>query len=182
MRVCLVYDCLYPYTIGGAERWYRNLAERLAARGHEVTFLTRRQWGSDDQDPTCRACGSSPCPRAWSCTRAGDGACSRRCCSGWASCVISVRHGNRYDVVHTASFPYFSLLACGGCAPAAGLPARGRLARGLDAATIGASTWAPWEASSAGGSSARACAFRSARSASHDCTSGDCARRGSTVS
>ena len=29
MRVCIVYDCLYPYTIGGAERWYRNLAERL---------------------------------------------------------------------------------------------------------------------------------------------------------
>src|SRR2546421_1384218 len=44
VRVCIVYDCLYPYTIGGAERWYRNLAERLAEAGHEVTFLTRRQW------------------------------------------------------------------------------------------------------------------------------------------
>ena len=31
MRICLVYDCLFPYTVGGAERWYRNLAERLAA-------------------------------------------------------------------------------------------------------------------------------------------------------
>src|SRR5437763_7323565 len=44
MRVCLVYDCLFPYTVGGAERWYRNLAERLAADGHEVTYLTLRQW------------------------------------------------------------------------------------------------------------------------------------------
>ena len=37
MRICIVYDCLFPYTVGGAERWYRNLAERLAAgrpRGH----------------------------------------------------------------------------------------------------------------------------------------------------
>ena len=33
MRICLVYDCLFPYTVGGAERWYRNVAERLAARG-----------------------------------------------------------------------------------------------------------------------------------------------------
>ena len=33
MRVCLIYDCLFPYTVGGAERWYRNLAERLVARG-----------------------------------------------------------------------------------------------------------------------------------------------------
>ncbi len=44
MRVCVVYDCLFPYTIGGAERWYRNLAEHLAAQGHEVTYLTLRQW------------------------------------------------------------------------------------------------------------------------------------------
>jgi hypothetical protein len=30
MRICVVYDCLFPHTIGGAERWYRNLAERRA--------------------------------------------------------------------------------------------------------------------------------------------------------
>ena len=30
VRVCLVYDCLFPHTVGGAERWYRNLAERLS--------------------------------------------------------------------------------------------------------------------------------------------------------
>ena len=33
VRICLVYDCLYPHTVGGAERWYRNLAERLARTG-----------------------------------------------------------------------------------------------------------------------------------------------------
>ena len=44
MRVCVVYDCLFPYTVGGGERWYRNLAERLAAEGHDVTYLTLRQW------------------------------------------------------------------------------------------------------------------------------------------
>src|SRR5258708_13675259 len=44
MRVCIVYDCLFPYTIGGAERWFRHLAERLAAEGHDVTYLTLRQW------------------------------------------------------------------------------------------------------------------------------------------
>src|SRR5436305_9643249 len=44
MRICLVYDCLFPFTVGGAERWYRNLAERLAGEGHDVTYLTLRQW------------------------------------------------------------------------------------------------------------------------------------------
>src|SRR4051794_24350408 len=33
MHICLVYDCLFPWTYGGAERWYRNLAERLPPRG-----------------------------------------------------------------------------------------------------------------------------------------------------
>ena len=37
MRICILYDCLFPWTVGGAERWYRNLAERLAADGHDVT-------------------------------------------------------------------------------------------------------------------------------------------------
>src|SRR5437773_407331 len=44
MRICLVYDCLYPHTIGGAERWYRDLAARLSREGHEVTYVTLRQW------------------------------------------------------------------------------------------------------------------------------------------
>src|SRR3954453_905530 len=53
LRVCLVYDCLFPHTVGGAERWYRNVAERLAADGHEVTYLTLRQWprGADPGVP-----------------------------------------------------------------------------------------------------------------------------------
>src|SRR2546423_2514601 len=62
VRVCIVYDCLYPYTIGGAERWYRNLAERLASSGHEVTFLTRRQWerGADPEVAGVRVVAVSP--------------------------------------------------------------------------------------------------------------------------
>src|SRR5207247_29535 len=62
VRVCIVYDCLYPFTIGGAERWYRNLAEQLASRGHEVTFLTRRQWprGEDPGVAGVRVVAVSP--------------------------------------------------------------------------------------------------------------------------
>ena len=62
MRVCLVYDCLFPYTVGGAERWYRNLSERLAADGHDVTYLTLRQWYRNERanaatrTPRSRAC------------------------------------------------------------------------------------------------------------------------------
>jgi len=47
LRICIAYDCLFPWTVGGAERWYRNLAERLAEDGHAVTYITRRQWPAD---------------------------------------------------------------------------------------------------------------------------------------
>src|SRR4051812_10907817 len=49
LRICILYDCLFPYTVGGAERWYRNLAERLAAEGHVVTYLTLRQWDEGER-------------------------------------------------------------------------------------------------------------------------------------
>src|SRR3954452_20038998 len=46
MKIAIAYDCLFPNTVGGAERWYRNLAERLDAR-HSVVYLTRKQWGEE---------------------------------------------------------------------------------------------------------------------------------------
>jgi glycosyltransferase involved in cell wall biosynthesis len=109
MRVCLVYDCLYPYTVGGAERWYRNLALRLRDAGHEVTYLTLRQWDGELQDLEgidVQVVG----PRMDLYT--GD---RRRILPpivfGAGVLWNLLRHGRRYDVVHTASFPYFSLLA-----------------------------------------------------------------------
>lgn len=111
VRICLVYDCLFPHTVGGAERWYRALAERLAADGHEVTYLTLRQWprGTDPgvQGVSVRVVG--PRMRLY----AGPG--RRRILPpvvfGIGVLWHLLRHGRRYDVVHTCSFPYFSLLA-----------------------------------------------------------------------
>ena len=109
MQICLVYDCLYPYTVGGAERWYRNLAERLAASGHEVTFLTRRQWEGDSVDvPGVRVVAVSPRMELYTHGR-------RRILPpvlfGLGVLYHLLRRGRKYDVVHTASFPYFPLLA-----------------------------------------------------------------------
>ncbi len=120
MRVCVVYDCLYPYTVGGGERWYRSLAERLAEEGHnEVTYVTLRQWGRGET-PELAGGGVrvlSVGPRMGLYT--GDG--RRRV---WPPIVFGLgvlwhllRHGRRYDAVHTCSFPYFSLLAAAAVRP-----------------------------------------------------------------
>ena len=111
MRVCLVYDCLFPYTVGGAERWYRNLGERLAADGHEVTYLTLRQWGRDEnaEVPGVRVVSAGPRMELYA--PGGRRRVLPPLVFGAGVLWHLLRRGGRYDVVHTASFPYFSLLA-----------------------------------------------------------------------
>jgi glycosyltransferase involved in cell wall biosynthesis len=110
MRICLIYDCLYPHTVGGAERWYRNLAERLAADGHDVTYLTRRQWprGTDPGVPGVKVIAVAPGLPLY--VKSGRRSITEPLAFGAGVFAHLLRHGGRYDVVHTASFPYFHLL------------------------------------------------------------------------
>lgn len=122
MRIALVYDCLYPYTTGGAERWYRSLAEELARR-HQVTYLTRRQWKRGDQPDA---------PRGVNVIAFGAGrdlydhAGRRRVGPplrfGLAIFCHLLRGRYRYDVVHVCSFPYFPLIAAAIARRAGGPP------------------------------------------------------------
>jgi len=114
MRVCLLYDCLFPHTVGGAERWYANLAERLAADGHEVTYLTLRQWPRGERpriDERVQVICAGP--RMGLYTNDGRRRILPPLAFGLGVLWHLLRKGHRYEVVHTASFPYFSLLAAG---------------------------------------------------------------------
>jgi glycosyltransferase involved in cell wall biosynthesis len=117
MRICLVYDCLYPYTIGGAERWLRGLGEDLARSGHEITYVTRRAWekGDEPQIEGLRVIPVSPGGalytesgrrRIWPPVRFGIGVF-------WHM----LRHKRDYDAVHAIAFPYFSLIGLRAAAP-----------------------------------------------------------------
>jgi glycosyltransferase involved in cell wall biosynthesis len=123
MRVCLLYDCLFPYTVGGAERWYRNLGERLAAAGHEVDYLTLRQWDGPRELELDGMRVVAVGPRMALYTEDGRRRILPPLVYGAGVLWRLLRTGRRYHVVHTASFPYFSLLA----AALARLPHRFRL-------------------------------------------------------
>ena len=110
MRILIVYDCLYPYTVGGGERWLRSLSQRLAEDGHEVSYLTLRQWprGVLPDVPGVRVVTGGPRMKLYV-----DG--RRRMMPplvfGAGALSHLLRHGRSYDVVHTAAFPFFALLA-----------------------------------------------------------------------
>ena len=108
-----MYDCLFPFTVGGAERWYRNVAERLVSAGHEVTYVMLRQWPREEPPriPGVRVVAVGP--RLSLYTEGGRRKIGPPLVFGLGVLVHLMLRGGRYDSVHTASFPYFSLLAAG---------------------------------------------------------------------
>ena len=111
MRLAIVYDCLYPHTVGGAERRYRSLAERLARR-HQVTYITRRQWSSGvlpDAPAGVRVVAVSRGAQLY--TPSGRRRIIPPLRFAGGVLVHLLRHRHDYDVVHTCAFPYFPLLA-----------------------------------------------------------------------
>lgn len=49
-RICLVYDCRWPVSHGGAEKWLGSLGKALAEQGTLVTYLHGAKRGEDSQD------------------------------------------------------------------------------------------------------------------------------------
>src|SRR3954451_16403122 len=111
MRICVIYDCLYPWTVGGGERWYRNLAAEFTAAGHDVTYLTRLQWDPDDPPriPGVDVVAVSPREPLYGAN--GNRRVGPPLRFGWGVLRHLARTRGGYDVVHTCAFPYFSTLA-----------------------------------------------------------------------
>jgi glycosyltransferase involved in cell wall biosynthesis len=120
VRICIVYDCLFPHTVGGAERWYAGLAERLVQEGHEVSYLTLRQWergAAPEIDPRVRVIVAGPRMALY--TSSGRRRILEALVFGAGAFLHLLRAGRRYDAVHTCAFPYFALLAAAAVRPLA---------------------------------------------------------------
>jgi len=108
MRIALVYDCLYPHTVGGAERWLRELALALSAE-HDVTYVTRRQWRRGENPiPGVRCLAVAPGGRLY--TEAGRRRVAPALSFGAGCFLHFVLNRRRYDIVDCLSFPYVPLL------------------------------------------------------------------------
>lgn len=109
MRVCLVFDCLYPHSVGGGERWYRAVAEGVAAHGHDVTYLTLLNWDptTGPEVPGVDVIAVAPEMPIYAKGRRSIGAQLR---FGLGVFRHLARHGARYDVVQTPAL-HLSLLA-----------------------------------------------------------------------
>jgi glycosyltransferase involved in cell wall biosynthesis len=120
-NICVIYDCLFPLTHGGAERWYRVLVDQLVAAGASVTYLTRRQWDADAPEWTgvkiVEVSRSSELYDAEGTRRTGPALEF-----GLGTFTWMVRHRRDFDAVIVANFPFFSLLAVRGALVGARTP------------------------------------------------------------
>ena len=109
-RICVIYDCLFPLTHGGAERWYRCLADELVASGGDVIYLTRRQWtGSAPPWPGVTVTAVSASSELYD--DHGVRRTGPTLAFGAGTFVWLIRHRHKIDAVIVASFPFFSFLA-----------------------------------------------------------------------
>jgi glycosyltransferase involved in cell wall biosynthesis len=108
-RIALVYDCVYPATVGGAERWLTQLAEALG-RQHEVTYVTRRQWARG-QSPIPGVECVAAAPRLGLYARSGRRRLLPPLLFGVGTFLHFARRRGHYDVVHCLSYPFLPLIA-----------------------------------------------------------------------
>lgn len=106
-RVAVVYDCLFPLSLGGGERLYRRVAELLVDRGLSTDYITRRVW-DDVPVTTFRLVG----------LRRGEiyNARGVRTALGALKFAFGVwryfvRHRNDYDVILASALPVLTALA-----------------------------------------------------------------------
>lgn len=107
MKIALVYDAIYPYMRGGAERRYFELGRRLA-QNHEVHLLGWQFWSGPKtrrlEGMLLRGVGS-PVP-----FYAPGGRRSIKEAAAFAYRLLPTVARERFDIIDCSSIPYLSVL------------------------------------------------------------------------
>jgi glycosyltransferase involved in cell wall biosynthesis len=106
LRIAYVYDALYPYLHGGAERRFAELARRLAAR-HEVHSVSWQFWEGParrtEEGVVLHGVGTPPS------LYGDDGKRTVREALSFAARLPGVLLRERFDVIDCAATPYLPL-------------------------------------------------------------------------
>lgn len=103
MNILLLYDCIYPRSVGGVEHRNHELARALAARGHRVTLAGFAE-ARTEPSPGVEILPVGPPGRLYT----PDGRRSTGEAVRFARSVLRLDLG-RFDVIETANIPYAHL-------------------------------------------------------------------------
>lgn len=106
MKIAIVYDVIYPYVKGGAERRYYEVGKRFAAKGHEVHFYGMKFWEGNNVIKKNNMYYHGLCENKPLYTKIGRRSLSQAIFFG-LNCFKLLRID--FDVIDCCGFPYFSL-------------------------------------------------------------------------
>jgi glycosyltransferase involved in cell wall biosynthesis len=106
MRIAFVYDAIYPWVAGGAERRFHELGRRLCER-HDVTFIGWQWWDGpariERDGVTLHGVGRPPG------LYGADGKRTVREALAFSTRLLPVLLRNRWDVIDCSATPYLPL-------------------------------------------------------------------------
>jgi glycosyltransferase involved in cell wall biosynthesis len=106
MRIAFVYDALYPWVKGGAERRFHELGRRLAA-AHDVHYLSWQWWEGDAtvrrDGMTFHGVGRAPA------LYGGDGKRTVSEAVAFSARLLPTLLKHRFDVIDCSATPYLPL-------------------------------------------------------------------------
>jgi glycosyltransferase involved in cell wall biosynthesis len=103
MKIAYIYDAVYPWVKGGAEKRIYELSRRLAARGHEVHCYGMKWWPGESKILQDKVHLHAVCPPM---TLYENGKRSIRQAAFFAGKLLSVPLDG--DVIDCQNFPYLS--------------------------------------------------------------------------
>jgi glycosyltransferase involved in cell wall biosynthesis len=110
MKIAYIFDLIYPYdaNAGGVGKRIREIAKRLAAKGHEVTLFGMKHWKGEDiiYEDGLRLWGVCPPIDIWEGNRRSI---KEAIYFGWR--VLFPLLKEKYDVIDCQNFPYFPCFA-----------------------------------------------------------------------
>lgn len=108
-RIALVYDAIYPYVKGGAERRFYELGKQLTAQGFEVHLYGMKLWDGPSviERDGMFLHGISKARSLY--IRGGRRSMTQPLLFG-SACFKLFRE--KFDVIDCCGFPYFSLFSC----------------------------------------------------------------------
>jgi glycosyltransferase involved in cell wall biosynthesis len=119
MRIAFLYDCIYPYTIGGVERRVHEIGRRLAARGHDIHHFGMKFWDGPEtiEEGGVHIHGVSPASPLYSGGRRAILPAARYA----GSLILPLLSGN-FDLIDAQQFPYLHCLPATFAAAAKKIP------------------------------------------------------------
>jgi len=111
MKIAIVYDVIYPFSIGGGEKNNWEIAHRLADLGHEVSLVTSHMWAGDRMTERSLVKCVGVCKWLGASNHLGNRSILQPLIFAWGTYRFLRRKHLDFDVVLCCAFPYLSCLA-----------------------------------------------------------------------